>query len=151
MSKTSRFYSYKKLMVDIYCRTITDVVITGSCSLELVDRLETPSLRIDVSGSGNMDGSIDCHTLDIHVSGSGNISLNGSVDDGFIAISGSGDFKGDELKMDAATLVCSGSGRMTAWVENSLTIVNSGSGRVTYRGNPVTHISNRGLGKVIKQ
>jgi hypothetical protein len=151
MSKTPGNYSYKELMVDIYCRTITDVLITGAGSLELLDKLETPSLRINVAGSINMDGSIDCDTLDIDVSGAGDISLNGNVDNGFIVINGSGYFKGEALKMNEATLILSGAGKMTAWVENKLTIENSGIGRITYRGNPVTHISNAGLGKVIKQ
>jgi hypothetical protein len=151
MSETWKSYSFKKLIVDIYCRAINDVLITGSGSLELVDKLETSSLRMNIAGAGGIDGSIDCNTLDIHVSGSGDISLKGNVDNGYIAIIGSGDFRGEELKMNEATLILSGTGRMNGWVENDLTIVNSGTGSITYRGNPLTDISNSGFGKVTKR
>jgi hypothetical protein len=82
-----------------------------------VTGIETESLTITLSGSGNLTGSGTAGSLDVTLSGSGNAWFTGLVADDVHA-------------------VLSGSGNIFVTASKSLDASVPGSGTIVYAGNP---------------
>jgi hypothetical protein len=148
--KPIRSYSFTKQVVDVYCPTITGISISGSGSFEAIDKIITSSFKMNISGSGNVDGTIECNNFSAHISGNGNIHIVGNSEDAEIGISGSGSFNGIEFKVNNCSVDISGSGEIDIFVENNLNAKNSGSGTIKYRGNPRFDFRSSGSGRIVK-
>src|SRR5216684_1549417 len=115
---------------------------------EIIFRLTVKKLDgLDVSGSGKAEArGVNADGIRIHISGSGNISAQGTADDLDLSISGSGGYRGEELKTKRATVGISGSGRAVIAVNETLNANVSGSGSIEYSGDPQIsqHISGSG-------
>ena len=153
------------------------VGVSGSADGTFAD-FESPSLRLSVTGSGDVEGSgISVGFLDAGVSGSGDITLEGCASESAdVSITGSGDITlrgaADDQPAGALTLQISGSGRadlggcafasadvgITGSGSGTLTLGGgdltgsiSGSGEVRYRGSPARmDVRTSGSGRVIK-
>ena len=143
-------YSFTKFLVEIYCPTLTGVSLSGSGSFENVDKITTSTFETSVSGSGKIEGNIECENISARISGSGRIIVIGSSKDADIGISGSGKFNGSEFIVNNATIRISGSGDVDAHVTDNLKVNVSGSGNVTYRGEPKTDTNVSGSGRIRK-
>ena len=102
-----------------------------------------------VSGSGQIETSVDCHNFDANISGSGTIMISGVADNSEFKISGSGTIDSYDLYSTDCRAVISGSGDIYTNVDRLLEATISGSGNVFFIGDPniIQHIS--GSGKVI--
>ena len=160
-------YSFTRFLVDVYCPVLTGVSMSGSGSFTGADKIVTSSFESYVSGSGKIEGTIECDTfstrlsgsgkinndivcnsLSADISGSGEITITGTGKDSSVKISGSGDFKGIEFKTNNVSAQISGSGNMNIWVLDYLRANISGSGSVRYRGNPRIDYSGSGSGRL---
>ena len=124
-------YSFTKLLVDVYCPTLTSVSVSGSGYFEGRDRIE-------------------CLSFSAKISGSGRINVTGNSVFSNIAISGSGSFYGDNFIVNTAVVSISGSGNAYVYVTNSLRADISGSGIINYRGNPRIDSTISGSGRIRK-
>ena len=143
-------YSFTKFLVEIYGPTLTGVSLSGSGSFENVDKITTSTFETSVSGSGKIEGNIECKNISARISGSGRIIVSGSSKDADIGISGSGKFNGSEFIVNNATIRISGSGDVDAHVTDNLKANVSGSGNVNYRGEPKTDTNVSGSGRIRK-
>lgn len=92
---------------------------------------------ISISGSVSVScPSLNTDSLVIKSSGSGNITLAGTVDSQDIESSGSFKYYAEELKSSSCVIDASGSGELTVNVIDDLNITASGSVKVTYIGSP---------------
>lgn len=89
-------------------------------------------------------------TLKVESIGSGSTSISGEVVDLELSLSGSGDFKGLDLRTTRATVELSGSGSAEVQVSELLNAELSGSGSVEYVGNPAVKQVTSGSGRVQK-
>ena len=144
-------FSITKYSVDIYCPLLTGVSVSGSGRFRSVDKITSSTFETYVSGSGKIEGTIECENFTAKISGSGGITVIGNCKDAEIVISGSGRFNGDEFNINNATVRISGSGSATIYVSDNLKATISGSGRVNYRGEPKIESNISGSGRIRKR
>lgn len=148
--KSKKNISPTKFVIYTNSTSLEDLSASGSIKALIKGKLETPTLRFSLSGSGSIIiDSLICQTLKSKASGSADIIVNGgkiSVINS--AISGSG--KVNTLNAQADSVYCkvSGSGDFIVWAEKFLDVSVSGSGDVQYKGNPEIDKSISGSGKV---
>jgi hypothetical protein len=166
--KELRSYSFTDFTVDVYCPSISGISISGSGYFEGADKITAETFESNVSGSGKINGNIECDILSIRISGSGEINNNivcnnltanisgagkinvsGTGKNTNIEISGSGDFNGTEYQTNNADVRISGSGNISIGISEYLKANISGSGSVKYRGTPKIDYSGSGSGSLI--
>jgi hypothetical protein len=105
-----------------------------------------------LSGSGSESATkISATNIAIDISGSGEITTAGTAESQTVSISGSGNYRGDNLATKKSTGEISGSGDATVKVRDSLTAEISGSGGITYSGDPRVSQDITGSGEVRKK
>ena len=153
--------------VDVYCPVLTGVSISGSGIFKNIDTITAPVFESRISGSGKMEGNIECSeysarisgsgkingaiecdNYSVVISGSGKITVYGNSNNVDISIRGSGKFDGNELNTKNATVNISGSGNVNICVEDSLKAKISGSGKIIYSGQPKIDSSISGSGQI---
>lgn len=157
--------------INVYVKApiINMVELSGSGPV-MIDSLNSESLELQITGSGNMSGYATTTSLitkisgsgdmllqsytgscDARVSGSGDMELLGESLSGAFSISGSGDIRSYSYSQKECISKTSGSGDMYLNVSDFLDITISGSGDVYYLGNPVLNVKITGSGQVIGQ
>ncbi len=130
-------------------KELTSVKISGSGEIVSQGSLIVDDLDVGISGSGDIDLSLEADDIDAKVSGSGSMRFDGTADALDISISGSGDFQCFNLETRKATVKISGSGDAEMWVTQELDVNIAGSGDVFYKGNPSLNVSVSGSGGVV--
>jgi len=150
--KTKNGYSisYTRFLVDVYCPFVSSVMISGSGSFTGMDKITSSSFETHISGSGKVNGTIECNKFSTKISGSGKITVEGNCNNANIEISGSGNFFGNYFCIKNATINISGSGDANLYVTDYLKANISGSGVIKYRGNPIIESNISGSGKIKK-
>jgi hypothetical protein len=110
------------------------------------------SKRIDalaISGSGDIVApAINAESLKISISGSGDVRVGGKVEGLSASIAGSGDIRAGELDAQRVKVSIAGSGDATVRARQALTVSVAGSGDVRYYGDPTVEKSVLGSGSV---
>ncbi len=143
-------YSFTKFTVDVYCPSLNGVSIRGSGKFETMDVISTSTFQTTISGSGRIEGTVECENFSGKISGSGKITLAGSSKNARLEISGSGKFNGEEHHTRTATIDIEGSGNANVWATDHLKATISGSGNVKYIGEPTIKSKVKGSGKIKK-
>ena len=135
-TKRGHDYKFTKFLVDVYCPALKGVSMSGSGRFESVEKIIASTFETSVSGSGRIEGTIECDNFSGRISGSGRISVGGISKDVNVIISGSGNFNGSQFSAKNATVNVSGSGKASICVEDNLRAGVSGSGGIDYCGEP---------------
>jgi len=151
IGKKSGNFSFTEYSVDVYCPELTGVSVSGSGSFTGSDTIFTSKFVSSVSGSGKIEGIIECDNFTATITGSGKIAVSGDTRKANIKISGSGDFNGDNFMVKNADVNISGSGYAEVYVTNYLSAEISGSGRIDYWGNPDVNSRISGSGRIKKR
>jgi len=160
-------YVFTKILVDVYCPVLTGVSISGSGSFSGNDKIIASSFESHISGSGNINGIIECDNYTANLSGSGKLNVNivcnnlsavisgsgdmiitGTGNDSNIRISGSGQFNGIDFQTNNIIASINGSGNMHIWAVESINADVSGSGSIKYRGTPKIDFNGSGSGQI---
>jgi hypothetical protein len=144
-------FNDERVTIDLTMPEIEGLGISGSGKAQIMDKIEADHLTLGVSGSGKLiTAELNADDLSCGISGSGDIIMNsgGSVDDGDISISGSGNFSGEGVEIDHLKVSISGSGNCRCKAGDTLEAHVSGSGNVTYSGNPKIDARVSGSGHV---
>jgi hypothetical protein len=139
-----------RFTVEVYCPILTGVSMSGSGSFSGVDKIIASAFETSVSGSGKIEGTVECDNYSSKISGSGKITISGNSSDANMSISGSGNFNGNDLNLRNATVTVSGSGSANIWVTDNLKARISGSGNINYKGEPRVDSSVSGSGRIRK-
>ena len=144
-------YDLDGLVVKVTAPSWDQFEVGGSGKIRVLDSISGSSLRLDVSGSGDIlvKNAVFTRT-DLDISGSGDIELAGSGEDLDAGISGSGHVKCFDFWVKNARVEVSGSGKMQVNASEKLDAEISGSGNIEYMGNPDVTIDVSGSGKVKK-
>ncbi|NCD70540.1 head GIN domain-containing protein [Mucilaginibacter agri] len=126
--------NHKKTVVYVTAKQLNSITESGSGDVFFKDGITAPSLKLKVSGSGDMVGKVDTKDVEIGVSGSGDMKLLGRAVNASVGVSGSGDFSGSGLVTTNTTVRVSGSGDAAVNVNEKLDASVSGSGDVSYSG-----------------
>jgi hypothetical protein len=163
-------FSSIPVTVHLTIQSLKEATITGSGSIVTRNCFETTEqLRINISGSGDIDLNANAQSVKILISGSGNLKLitntnhidaeiNGSGDinlqGGYSELSefylkGSGNINGYALNSKSCYIEAYGSGNAKLTISEILNIKIFGSGDVYYKGYPAVSAKIGGSGKVI--
>ena len=124
--------------------------LAGAGSMTLAfDEPEAP-VDLYLTGSGAMRFDGTTAALGAFLSGSGDIRLSGTTGDALLTLSGSGAVRGRDLTASSAAIELSGSGDVSATVQDSVRVSLSGSGQIDlYGGASVDESRNTGSGDVV--
>ncbi|NLR63963.1 DUF2807 domain-containing protein [Chitinophaga varians] len=139
--------------VNIYLTTpeVDEVALAGSGDIKLVDKFNSKDeMKLTLSGSGNLNGTINAPEVKASIAGSGNMNLQGETKAVRVSIAGSGDYVGDNLLSEDAEVKIAGSGDAAVHASVKLEAKIVGSGDVKYKGNPNVSSSVAGSGSVRK-
>ncbi|WP_183579410.1 head GIN domain-containing protein [Mucilaginibacter sp. X5P1] len=126
--------THKKIAVYVSVKDINSIGITGSGNVFFKEGIRANSLKVRVSGSGDVFGKVDVKSLEASISGSGDMKLSGHAETSTIHVSGSGDFTAKELATVNTSVHVTGSGDAAINVSGSLDASVSGSGDISYTG-----------------
>ena len=102
-----------------------------------------------IAGSGEIRApALNAKSMKVSISGSGDVTLGGRAQSIDVNISGSGDVKAGKFETQSASVSIAGSGDSTLWVKDSLKVSIAGSGDVRYYGDPTVQRSVAGSGSV---
>lgn len=139
--------------VNVYLTTpeLDDIALAGAGDMKLMDKFNSKEdMKISLSGSGNLKGTINAPAVKASIAGSGNMYLEGETRTVNISIAGSGDYVGDGLLSEEAKISIAGSGNANVHASMKLDAKIAGSGDVKYKGNPSISSSVAGSGSVRK-
>ena len=141
---------HNTLPMQVYITTpyLRGVNLSGSGFIQ-TDHFSSSRFNISLSGSGQIETSVDTQDMNAVISGSGQIIVAGYCEHSDLLISGSGKILSYELEQSSCDATISGSGNMYVNVENRIEAKISGSGNVLYINYPEIRSSLSGSGKVI--
>jgi len=152
--KTKPNVTVKHGSVTVYVTnpTLTGVTLTGSGDFSAYSDINTPTMDLNLSGSGNVSiPQLTATSLKAVLTGSGNISVRGGgIHKQEVTITGNGDYSTSSMRSEEAKVTVTGSGDARLWAESKLEATITGSGSVWYTGTPVISTSISGSGKVRK-
>ena len=134
---------------------INALTASGASTVHLVNTIESPKMRIKLSGASDFKGNIKAgvlmyqltgasdykgevtaNSIDIDGSGASSIELIGKVDDLAIEVSGASTAKLYNLTAKGAILRASGASNIGVTVTEILRANSSGASDINYKGNP---------------
>lgn len=128
------FGNHKKIVVYVSAKDLNAIAVSGSGDVFFKEGIHTTSLRLRVSGSGDMYGRVEVKNLESGISGSGDVKLVGRAESSAVNVSGSGDFEARGLVTVNTLVHVSGSGDASVNASGSISASVSGSGDVRYTG-----------------
>lgn len=139
----------KKVTIYVTAKNLDGISMSGSGHITFKDGITTGNIRLHVSGSGHIEGTLQASDITSKISGNGNINLAGSAESSSVRISGSGNFSATKLVTSKSKVHISGSGHADVNVNKELTASVSGSAHIGYTGNATSiNTSHSGSGRI---
>jgi len=160
MSENDGWWSWKKwsdtkAKAYVSIKDIDALTASGATNVHLVNKIESPKLKIKLSGASDMKGEIEAGYIAIEISGASDykgqlsaksmsldasgassIQLSGKVDDLSAEVSGASDAKLFDLFTKGAIVNASGASSANINVSELLKADASGASSINYKGNP---------------
>lgn len=128
------FGSHKKIAIYVVAKDLNSINVSGSGDVFFRDGIHTSSLKLRVTGSGDMIGKVDVKIIESSISGSGDMKISGRADNSTVSVGGSGDFSGRGLVTINTSVHVVGSGDADINASGSVNASVSGSGDIRYTG-----------------
>lgn len=142
----------QELNVYVTVPQLDKVVLSGSGNIISKNTLSSPEpMHFDLNGSGDVNVAVDAPAVSTSLAGSGRLRLSGQTRDLRVELAGSGTFRGDSLKSEAAKISIMGSGNAYVFASVHLDVSIGGSGDVYYWGGPSISSKIFGSGNLKKQ
>ncbi|WP_026838801.1 head GIN domain-containing protein [Gillisia sp. JM1] len=124
------------IRVTVPVETISSLYVTGSGDVSNTGVIKANELKVGVTGSGDINLSVEAKELWGSITGSGDIKLKGKAREFNCKVTGSGDFMAYSLNAENVEATVLGSGDIQVSASRSLKAHVSGSGDIGYKGNP---------------
>jgi hypothetical protein len=144
-----------KMKAYVSIKDIDAITASGASNVHLVNTIESPKMRIKLSGASDFHGDVKAGTIDyrlsgasdykgqitannvlLETSGASNIELEGTTDDLSVEISGASDAKLYGLITKGAVVHASGASHAKLNVTEMIKAVASGASNIDYKGDP---------------
>lgn len=142
-------FSNFDLTVNLTMTNLEELSNSGAGSIESMNRFHVDSVKLNLSGAGNISLLLEAGQLNSTLTGAGNIVLSGEVDSHQIGHSGAGNLLAFSLVTETTTVNLSGAGKVEVFVNQLLNVTISGVGSVHYKGHPTIIQSITGSGSLI--
>jgi hypothetical protein len=129
-------WSSKSILIRVPIKYISEVILSGSGTIDSETTLKGASFRSVLSGSGDIVLPLNYAQVEGLVSGSGDIELIGNSDRVVFKVSGSGTINAVDLIADSGETYITGSGDIKVHLKSELSSQIVGSGDVICYGNP---------------
>lgn len=137
-----------QIIFEITVVTLTELDVSGAGKVSM-GALTGKNLKIALSGAASVTmDSVSVGQLALSMSGAAKVKANGQVTHQKVSISGTGQYKGEQLGSQSASVTISGTGSAQLNVAKELNATISGVGNVAYIGNPRVTQQISGVGKV---
>ena len=128
--------SSKGIKITVNTPTLEALDVAGSANVRALDKFtKGQKLEVDLSGSGNVWVNVNTPEVYASIAGSGVVQMKGETRNLKLDVSGSGDFKGNELMSENVDVDIAGSGDVSVYADGKLKASIAGSGHVYYKGN----------------
>lgn len=122
--------------ITVPVESINAVTLSGSGDIVGKTTIKTDTFSAKMSGSGDIELTVQAQSVVAVLSGSGDIELEGKTENFNVQVSGSGDVSAYGLKAENVEAQVSGSADIRVTANSSIDARVSGSGDISYRGNP---------------
>ncbi len=139
-SKTPKIYLFVKSLISVESSGENKIYSSGTITAN--------DFKIDVSGVGKIDMTIETGNLHVESSGVSDIELKGKAESVKIEISGAGDVKALEFVVNNCNIEISGTGNASVNVSDKLDVSISGIGKVSYKGSPTVNSESGLMGQL---
>jgi len=165
-----RAKSDDKFVARVICSSLTEVELSGACSLKGIgkftgDKVEfdltgaakveftgeltvSREVKIDNSGATKLSAVINTPDLDIELSGASVITLSGESGSGKVDISGAAKANLEDMNIRTLTLDASGAAKLNLNVSELVTGEASGAVKVNIKGNAQKKVSVSGAASI---
>jgi hypothetical protein len=147
---TKKFFDqYGELKIYITVRSLEDITVAGSGDVVVNSKLNSESINIEVTGSGNIRIP-DLHSVytELQVTGSGDVIIKGISEEKIdVNVTGSGGVKASEFQTKQADINVTGSGSVEIYATDKLKGNIVGSGSIYYKGDPMIDTKSTGSGR----
>lgn len=126
----------KGILIHVPVEDISDISLTGSGNIEGKTFMTANNLKLELTGSGDIELHLEANQIRGGITGSGDIALRGSAEKLDCKVTGSGDFDASKLTAKRVLATVSGSGDIAVNATQGLKAQVRGSGDITYKGNP---------------
>lgn len=124
----------KSATIRVTMPRITSLELTGSGDIS-ADRVEGGSLKAELTGTGNLHiAAAKLDTLKAELTGSGDVEIGGASGSADISITGTGDFKGEGLKVGQGKVSILGTGGSNFASDGPVDIDIMGTGDAVVKG-----------------
>lgn len=100
----------KEMVVFVTVANLHSLQINGSGDVKSENTIKGMDLDIDINGSGDVKMDLDVKNVATGINGSGDVELSGVSGDFRLKIAGSGDFDGDNMRLNLCEITVYGSG-----------------------------------------
>jgi len=153
IARTTKKISYnsgKSPVLTVSTPTLNSLIITGACTFKTIDKINTDTFNLNISGAGEGKAELDVNRLIASMSGAGSFELSGKADNAEIKFGGAVELKAFSLQISEASVIFSGAGALDISCSEKLSIDASGAGSVKYKGSPILSLNTRGVVSVKK-
>lgn len=119
---------------------LSDILVSGAASLKTTNTLKSESVYLNVSGSGNVNASLNSTKIKSIQSGASVLTLSGSADVFNAELSGASSLKAYSLITKNTDIISTGAATSRVYVTGKLTANASGASDIKVKGD-VTDIS----------
>lgn len=143
-------YSKRDININVHYKEIDHINATSFAEIIFATPYQGDRLRLNVSGTCEMAGSVFANALDMDITGAAEIDLKGKVKSMRGEISGAGTLNGFELLTDTCRMDITGAGEVKLNVQDYLKVGVTGAAEVTYKGSPMVEQHVTGAGEIKK-
>jgi hypothetical protein len=120
----------------VHVKKLRSLSLRGGTDVASKNSIQSDELKIEVSGSSDLDMEMNANKIFLNTSGAGNIKLKGKTGDFTIDASGASDVKAFDLQATRCKVSSSGASDIKLNVSESLVGDVHGAGNITYMGEP---------------
>ncbi|MDB5122524.1 MAG: hypothetical protein JWP94_653 [Mucilaginibacter sp.] len=125
---------HRRIVVYVVAKELNSINISGSGDVSFKEGITANSLKLRITGSGDMTGRVEVKTLESNITGSGDMRLSGRAENSAVGVVGSGDFTARNLVTVNSSVRVTGSGDAYVNASQRVDAAVSGSGDVHYSG-----------------
>lgn len=125
-----------KFLVTVPFKDLFKVSLAGSGDIYSEDIIKANRFGTSISGSGNVQLSVEASEIKTSITGSGDMVLKGATETLKCDVTGSGVLKAYDLKAQNVYALITGSGDIKTTAVHSIRARVTGSGDIDYQGNP---------------
>lgn len=150
-----KYWGNTKAKAYVSVKEVDAITASGASNVRIITKVESPKLKIrlsgasdfkgvlevgvlnvEVSGASDLKGRLEAKSLVLNASGASSVELDGNVDDLSVDVSGASDAKLQELKAKGGVIHTSGASGAKVNVSQLLKLDATGASTIHYYGDP---------------